>query len=51
MLYAILCYASEAVVGSWTKEQEAAAMAELDVVHDKLAREGRLEPLRTKESE
>jgi hypothetical protein len=45
MLYAILCYDSEAVVGSWTKEQDAAAIARLDVVQDKLAREGRLGPV------
>jgi hypothetical protein len=42
MLYAILCYDSEAVVGAWTKEQDAAAIAKLDVVQEKLAREGRL---------
>ncbi len=45
MLYAILCYDSEAVVGSWTKEQDAAAIARLDVVQDKLARERRLGPV------
>lgn len=45
MLYAILCYDSEAVVGSWTKEQDAAAIAKLDVVQEKLAREGRLGPV------
>ena len=45
MLYAILCYDSEAVVGSWTKEQDAAAIAKLDLVQQKLAREGRLGPV------
>jgi hypothetical protein len=45
MLYAILCYDSEAVVESWTKEQDAAVIAKLDVVTDRLAREGRLGPL------
>jgi hypothetical protein len=45
MLYAILCYDSEAAVGSWTKEQDAAAIAKLDVVQEKLAREGRLGPV------
>lgn len=45
MLYAILCYDSEAVVGSWTKEQDAAVIAKLDVVTEKLAREGRLGPV------
>lgn len=45
MLYAILCYDSEAVVGSWTKEEDAAAVARLDVVADRLARQGRLGPV------
>ncbi|HEY8040332.1 MAG TPA: YciI family protein [Polyangiaceae bacterium] len=45
MLYAILCYDSEAIVGSWTKEQDAAAIAKLDVVQDRLARQGRLGPV------
>jgi hypothetical protein len=45
MLYAILCYDHEEVVGAWTKEEEAAAMARLDVVQQKLTREGRLGPV------
>jgi hypothetical protein len=45
MLYAILCYDSEAVVGSWSKEQDAAVIAKLDVVSERLAREGRLGPV------
>jgi hypothetical protein len=45
MLYAILCYDREDVVGSWTKEQDAAAIAKLDVVQAKLAKEGRLGPV------
>ena len=45
MLYAILCYDSEAVVSSWTKEQDAAAIAKLDIVQEKLARDGRLGPV------
>ena len=32
MLYAILCYDSEDVVGSWTKEQDATVMAKLAAV-------------------
>jgi hypothetical protein len=44
MLYAILCYDSEDVVTSWTKEEDDAVMAKLHVVHDKLARQGRLGP-------
>jgi hypothetical protein len=45
MLYAILCYDSEDVVGSWTKEQDAAVIAKLEVVQDKLRTEGRLGPV------
>jgi len=45
MQYAILCYDREEVVESWTPEQDAAAMARLDVVTDRLAREGRLGPV------
>jgi hypothetical protein len=45
MLYAILCYDNEDVVGSWTKEQDAAAIAKLEVVQAKLAKEGRLGPV------
>lgn len=45
MLYAILCYDSEDVVGSWTKEQDAAVIAKLEVVQDKLKKEGRLGPV------
>jgi hypothetical protein len=45
MLYAILCYNSEAVVGSWTKEEDDAVMAKLAVVQAKLAEEGRLGPV------
>lgn len=45
MLYAILCYDSEATVGAWTKEEDAKAIAKLDVVQEKLAQEGRLGPV------
>ncbi|WP_460451453.1 YciI family protein [Alsobacter sp. SYSU BS001988] len=45
MLYAILCYDSEDVVGSWSKEEDDAVMAKLGVVQEKLAREGRLGPV------
>ena len=44
VLYAILCYDSEDEVGSWTKEQDDAAIAKLDVVKQKLAKQGRLGP-------
>jgi hypothetical protein len=45
MLYAILCYAPEDVVGSWSKEEVDATMRKLAVVRDKLARQGRLGPV------
>jgi hypothetical protein len=45
MLYAILCYDSEDVVGAWTKEQDDAALAKLAVVEQKLAKQGRLGPV------
>jgi hypothetical protein len=45
MLYAILCYDSEDIVGAWTKEQDDAAIAKLGVVTQKLAAQGRLGPV------
>ena len=45
MHYAILCYDSEEVVGSWTKEEDDAAIAKLMVVQTKLAKEGKLGPV------
>ncbi|MDO8901567.1 MAG: YciI family protein [Phenylobacterium sp.] len=45
MLYAILCYHSEAIVGGWSKAQDDAVMEKLDVVHQKLAAQGRLGPV------
>jgi len=45
MLYAILCYHDEDVVGSWSKEQDAAVMSKLAVVQDRLTKEGRLGPV------
>jgi|KBSMisStandDraft_5_1062788.scaffolds.fasta_scaffold30887_4 hypothetical protein len=45
MLYAILCYDSEDVVGAWTKEEDDAVMAKLAVVQQKLADQGRLGPV------
>jgi hypothetical protein len=44
MLYAILCYNSEEFVGSWSKEEDDAVMARLDVVHQKLIKQGRFGP-------
>ena len=45
MLYAILCYNSEAAVGAWSKQYHDETMARLHVVNDKLARQGRLGPV------
>ena len=45
MLYAILCYDSEEVVCSWSKEQDDAVVAKLDGVCQKLAQQGRLGPV------
>ena len=44
MLYALLCYNDEDVVWSWTKEEDAAVMGRLNVVHEKLHAEGKLGP-------
>ncbi|MFE0753107.1 YciI family protein [Inquilinus sp. NPDC058860] len=44
MLYAILCYNSEEAVGAWTQAEDDAVMARLDVVHKRLAAEGKLGP-------
>lgn len=44
MLYAILAYHAEGVVESWTKEEDAALMAELLEVGDRLVREKCLGP-------
>ncbi len=44
MLYAILAYHVEADVMSWTPAQDAALMTDLNEVHDRLTREGRLGP-------
>lgn len=45
MLYAILCYSDENVVGSWTKEEDDACLARLKVVQDKVAAQGRMGPV------
>ena len=44
MLYTLLCYNKEDVVWSWSKEEDDAVMASLNVVHEKLTREGKLGP-------
>jgi hypothetical protein len=43
-MYAVLCYNDEDVVWSWSKEEDAAVMARLGVVQQKLEREGKLGP-------
>lgn len=45
MLYAVLCYNSEDVVGAWSKEEDDAVMARLAEVQEKAARQGRLGPV------
>ncbi|CAM5764103.1 hypothetical protein LMIY3S_01034 [Labrys miyagiensis] len=45
MLYTILCYNYEDVVGAWTKEEDDAVLARLDEVHGKIARAGKLGPV------
>ncbi|WP_394841270.1 YciI family protein [Pendulispora brunnea] len=45
MLYAILCYDSEEVVGSWSQDQEATTMARLAAVQQKLAEKKQLGPV------
>jgi hypothetical protein len=44
MLYAFLCCHDEAVVNSWTKEQDDAVLAKRAKVTDKLAAQGKLGP-------
>ena len=44
MLYAILCYDREDEVYAWSKEEDAACMARLGEVQDRLAARGRLGP-------
>jgi hypothetical protein len=45
MQYAILCYHSEDVVGSWSKAEDDAVIAKLAVVQGRLAKAGRLGPV------
>jgi hypothetical protein len=44
MLYAILAYHVEDEVTSWTPDQDAALMLDLDKVHERLNREGQMGP-------
>ena len=45
MQYAILCYHREDIVGAWTKAQDDAVMTKLEVVREKLMKQGRLGPV------
>ena len=45
MLYTILCYHSEKVVGSWTPAQDTAVMEKLAGIQTKLAQQGKLGPV------
>ena len=45
MQYAILCYHDEKVTCAWSKEHEAAVMAKLGAVREKLERQGKLGPV------
>ena len=45
MLYAILCYHDENVVGSWTRQQDDAVIAKRHKVTDKLKARGKLGPV------
>ena len=41
MMYAVLCYASEEVVGAWSKEEDEVVMTRLEAVQKKLTDQGR----------
>jgi hypothetical protein len=45
MLYAILCYNNESIIGSWPKEQDDEVMAHHQVVLNELASKRRLGPV------
>jgi hypothetical protein len=45
MLYAILCYNSEGLVGAWTKEQDDEVMAHHAQVQEKLVAQRKLGPV------
>ena len=45
MKYALLCYNSEEIVGSWSKEEDEAVMAKLSAVNDRLIREKKMGPV------
>jgi hypothetical protein len=45
MLYALLCYNSEDTVGAWSRDEEASVMCRLQMVCEKLRKEGKLGPV------
>ena len=45
MRYAILCYHDEKVTCGWSQAEDAAVMAKLAVVQERLVREGKLGPV------
>jgi hypothetical protein len=45
MLYSILCYHNEKAVGTWTAEEDAATIARLTAIQEKLAKRGKLGPV------
>jgi hypothetical protein len=45
MIYAVLCYHSEDVVCTWSKEEDAAVMAKLGAVQERLTKAGKLGPV------
>ena len=44
MIYTILCYNDEDAVWSWSKEEDAAVMARLTAVQDRLSKAGKMGP-------
>lgn len=44
MLYAVLCYNSEEMVTSWSKEQDDQVMVRLNQAHEKWDKAGKLKP-------
>ena len=45
MFYCILCYNLESEIEAWTREKEAAVLAQRDLVTQRLASQGRLGPM------
>lgn len=45
MLYAILCYAAESVVGAWSKQTEESVLAHRKLVQGELRAQGKLGPV------